>query len=79
MNTGQAIKQKVHQAIDELPSDGLEELVHFLDFLKFKYHTQRPSQAVALGGLWEHVDFDVRDADVRALRRQVTARLVQKM
>lgn len=79
MNTGQAIKQSVYHAIDELPSESLKELIHFLDFLKFKYQVQQPRTVVALGGLWKHLDFDVTDAEVRALRQRVTAQLQQKV
>jgi len=79
MSTGQAIKQRVYQAIDGLPSESFEELSHFLDFLKFKYHIQQPRKVVALGGLWKHLDFDVTDAEVRALRQRVTAQLLRKV
>lgn len=79
MSTGQAIKQRVYQSIDGLPSEGFEELSHFLDFLKFKYQAQQPRKVVALGGLWKHLDFDVTDADVRALRQRVTAQLLRKV
>lgn len=65
------------QAIDGLPSEGLVELSHFLDFLKFKYQVQQPRNTVALGGLWKQLDFDVTDAEVRALRQRVTAQLQQ--
>ncbi|MDQ7030295.1 MAG: DUF2281 domain-containing protein [Ardenticatenia bacterium] len=44
------MKRKVYQAIDELPPEGLEELVHFLDFLKFKYQTREPRKAVPRAG-----------------------------
>jgi len=79
MSTGQAIKQRVYQAIDGLPSESFEELSHFLDFLKFKYHIQQPRKVVALGGLWKHLDFDVTDAEVRALRQRVTAQLLREV
>lgn len=79
MSTGQVIKQRVYEAVDRLPPEGLEELVHFLDFLKFKYQAQRPRKVVALGGLWKHLDFDVTDAEVRALRQQVTAQALRKV
>ena len=69
----------MYQAIDELPSESLEELVHFLDFLKFKYQAQQSKKVVALGGLWKHLDFDVTDAEVRALRQRVTAQLLRKV
>ena len=79
MNTGQALKQRVYQRIDGLPSESFEELSHFLDFLKFKYQVQQPRKVVALGGLWKHLDFDVTDAEVRALRQRVSAQLLRKV
>ncbi len=79
MNTGQAVKQRVYQTINVLPSDSFEELTHFLDFLKFKYQVQQPRKVMALGGLWKHLDFDVTDAEVRALRQRVTTQLLQKV
>lgn len=78
MNTVQALKQSLYQTIEGLPSESLEELSHFLDFLKFKYQVQQPPKVVALGGLWQHLDFDVTDAEVRALRQRVTAPLLRK-
>jgi len=79
MNTAQAIKQRVYQVIDGLPSESFEELSHFLDFLKFKYQVQQPRKVVALGGLWKNLDFDVTDAEVRALRQRVTAQLLNSL
>ena len=79
MNTGQAVNQKVYQAIDGLPPESFDELFHFLDFLKFKYQVQQPRKVVALGGLWKHLDFDVTDAEVRVLRQRVTAQLLRKV
>ena len=79
MNIEPAIKQRVYQTIDGLPSESFEELTHFLDFLKFKYQVQQPRKVLALGGPWEHLDFDVTDAEVRALRQQVTMQLLQKV
>ena len=57
MSTGQAVKQQVYQAIDGLPSESVDELSHFLDFLKFKYQVQQPRKAVSLGGLMEAPGF----------------------
>ncbi len=79
MSTVQVVKQRVYQAIDGLPSESFEELTHFLDFLKFKYQVQQPRKVMALGGLWKHLDFDVTDAEVRALRQRVTAQLLRKV
>ena len=79
MTIDQVVRHKIHQAIDELPPESLEELAHFLDFLKFKYQAQPPRKVAVLGGLWQHLDFDVSDADVRALRQKVTAQLLRKV
>ena len=79
MITGQNIAQKVYQVLDGLPPESLEELSHFLDFLKFKYQVQQPRKVVALGGLWKDLDFDVTDVEVRALRQKVSAQLWRKM
>ncbi len=79
MTTGQTIAQKVSQALEGLPPESLEELSHFLDFLKFKYQVQQPRKVVALGGLWKDLYFDVTDAEVRALRQKVSAQLVRKV
>lgn len=79
MSTGQAIKQRVYQGLEGLPSESFEELSHFLEFLEFKYQVQQPRKVVALGGLWKHLDFDVTDAEVRALRQRVTAQLLRKV
>ena len=79
MDAGQATKQKAYQAIEELPPEGLEELARFLEFLKSKYRAQQPCQVLVLGGLWKDLSFDVSDADVRALRQQVTTQLLRKV
>lgn len=79
MDATQTVRQKMHQIIEELPPEGLRELSHFLDFLKFKHQAAQPPKVVTLGGLWEDLDFDVMDADIRALRQKVTAQLLEKM
>jgi len=77
MNTTQTVRQQVHQILEELPPESLEELAHFLDFLRFKYGAGKP-RVVALGGLWEGLDLDIGDEEVRALRQQVTARALER-
>ncbi|MBC7249754.1 MAG: hypothetical protein H5T62_05660 [Anaerolineae bacterium] len=49
------------------------------DFLKFKYLAKQPPEVAALGGLWQDLDFDVTDEDVRALRQRVTSELLNKV
>lgn len=78
MNTVQTVRQQVHQILEELPPESLEELAHFLDFLRFKYGAGKP-RVVALGGLWEGLDLAVEDEEVRALRQQVTARTMERV
>lgn len=77
MNSAQAVRQQVYQALDELPPEGLEELARFLDFLRFKHRVGKP-RVVALGGLWKGLDLDVSDEDIRALRQRVTARMLER-
>jgi len=54
-------------------------IIRFLDLLKFKYQAQQTRKVVALGGLWKDLDFDVTDAEVRALRQRVTAQLLRRV
>lgn len=79
MNATQTIRKKVYQTLDELPPEGFEELMRFLDFLKFKYLAKQPPEVTALGGLWKDLDFDVTDEDVRAMRQRVTIELLKKV
>ncbi len=58
--------------VDKLPPQGLEELGMFLEFLEYKYQDEPHTSAVALGGMWRELAFDVTDEDVRALRREIT-------
>jgi hypothetical protein len=75
-----ATKEQILQILDELPEESLAEVSQFLDFLKFKAGKSPalPKRVVKLGGLWEDVPFDVTDDEVRALRRAVTQRLLEK-
>lgn len=78
METKQVDKDNLHEIVDQLPPGGLRELSLFLDYLKFK-HKDEPSKNIAvLGGLWKDIDFDVTDADVRTLRREITAQIAEQ-
>jgi len=79
MQTMPAVKQKVYQAIEILPPQGLNELNQFLDYLKYKYRAERGTKIVALGGMWRNLPFDVTDEEVRTLRRRVTDTLLSKV
>ena len=73
-------RERILQTLSELPEESLVEVSQFLEYLKFKAEQPpaSPKRAVKLGGLWEDVPFDVTDDEVRALRRAVTHRLLEK-
>jgi hypothetical protein len=71
------VKRQVYQALSELPPGGFDELVQFLDYLKYKYKTGQ--KVVALKGLWADIPLDVTDQNIRHLRRQVSDQLLRKM
>jgi hypothetical protein len=71
------VKRQVYQALSELPPSGFDELVQFLNYLKYKYKAGQ--KIVALKGLWADVPLDVTDQDIRHLRRQVSEQLLRKV
>lgn len=73
-----AVKQQFYQALNELPSKGLDELLQFLDYLRYKHKAEQERKVVVLKGLWADIPFDVTDQDVRRLRQQVSAQLLRK-
>ena len=63
------IKQpELEKAIQPLPSAARKELLDYVAYLQQKHHCDAP--VARLGGLWADIDFDVDDADVRALRQR---------
>jgi hypothetical protein len=78
METLSHLKHKVLKTLGALPPQGLEELSQYLDFLEYKYRGDKNGPVVALGGRWRDLPFDVADADVRALRRQVSDELLDQ-
>ena len=76
-----AIKQQAYQALNKLPPGGFDELVHFLDYLKYKYEhkIEQEQKVIALKGLWADIPLDITDQDVRRLRQQVSAQLLRKV
>ena len=76
-----AVERQVYQALNELPPGGFDELIQFLDYLKYKYKhkARRGRKVVALKGLWADIPFDVTDQDIRHLRQQVSAQLLRKV
>jgi len=74
-----SVAQQVEQTVRVLPPAAQGELLHFLNYLQYKYQTGRPSTAVKLGGLWADVDLDINEEDVHALRQRVTARVLTRI
>ena len=74
-----AVKQHVYQALNELPPSGRDELLQFLDYLRYKHKAEQERKSVALWGLWADIPFDVTDQDIRRLRQRVSAQLLRKV
>ena len=74
-----AVKQQIYQALSELPPSGFDELVQFLDYLKYKYKAGQERKVVALKGLLADIPFDVTDQDIRHLRQHVGTQLLRKV
>ena len=62
-----AAKQKIIEALDELPGDSLVAVAEFVDFLRAKALTGVPAPPVVragkLGGLWSGFRFSAEDID----------------
>jgi hypothetical protein len=69
----------IERVVRALPLAAQQELQQFVDYLQHKYRDENKKQTVRLGGLWQDIEFDVDDEDVRSLRRQVTGRLMKKL
>ena len=67
------------ETIDALPPSAQKELADFVDYLQYKHRLDRHDEVLKLGGLWEGIDFDVTDEDIRALRQKVTRQLLGKV
>ena len=69
----------LEKVLRALPPAAHKELLGFVGYLRYKHKLEQAGPVVKLGGLWADVDLDVTDDDVRALREQVTAQLVNKI
>ncbi|MCK4315882.1 MAG: DUF2281 domain-containing protein, partial [Anaerolineae bacterium] len=74
-----AVKQHIYQVLNELPPSGRDELLQFLDYLRYKHKAEQGRKSVALKGLWADIPFDVTDQDIRRLRQRVSAQLLRKV
>lgn len=70
---------ELEKKIQALPPNARKELLDFIGYLQYKHQLDPFGQVVKLGGLWCDIDFDVTDEDIRALRRQVSRQLPEKV
>jgi len=60
-------------SLENLPPEGLQEVIHFLEYLRFKFpqksQTTTPYHPIALGGLWK--DEKIDDSDLDNVRREM--------
>jgi hypothetical protein len=77
MATQAIAPEQIEQAIRDLPPSAYSELAQFVGYLHYKYSSPG-STVVALEGLWADLDFDVTQEDVRRLREDVSARLIER-
>lgn len=77
MTTLAIAHEQIEQAIRSLPPPAQMELVHFIDYLHYKY-SDTGSSILALEGLWADINLDVDEEDVRRLREDVSTRLIDR-
>lgn len=70
---------KAKQIIQELPPTAQDELLNFLDYLRYKYQIEEKMKTVQLGGLWSDLDFDVSDKELRHFRQQTTSKITSNI
>jgi hypothetical protein len=73
------IKQRISEAVEELPAENLPEVLQFVEFLRSKITAPRPKRIARLRGLWANIPFDITDENIRELRRRVTEHLDKKV
>jgi hypothetical protein len=66
-------KQKIMLSLDKLPPEGLQEVVNFLEYMRFKFQnmsqTATPYKPIALGGLWKGETID--EKDIQEVRKEM--------
>ena len=67
------IKRRIILSLDNLPPEGLREVVNFLEYVRFKFPkkspTATPYRPIAFGGLWKNENID--DKDIDEVRREM--------
>jgi len=67
------IKRRIILSLDNLPPEGLREVVKFLEYVNFKFPSKAkattPYKPIVLGGLWKNENID--DKDIDEVRREM--------
>jgi hypothetical protein len=67
------IKRRIMLSLDKLPPEGLQEVVNFLEYVRFKFPkksaTTTPYRPIVFGGLWKNENID--DKDIDEVRREM--------
>jgi hypothetical protein len=73
MSSSVNVKQKIMLSLASLPPEGLQEVVNFLEYMRFKFQNMSPSSTpykpIALGGLWKGESID--EKDIREVRNEM--------
>lgn len=71
--TSNTVKQKIMLSLDSLPPEGLQEVINFLEYMRFKFQqisqAPTPYEPIALGGLWKGETID--DEDIKEVRKEM--------
>ncbi|MCU0288550.1 MAG: DUF2281 domain-containing protein [Acidobacteria bacterium] len=67
------IKKKIIVSLDTLPPGSLQEVINFLEYMRFKSQKKNqmstPYKPIAFGGLWK--DENIDDQDIDEVRREM--------
>ncbi|MGD2086404.1 MAG: hypothetical protein PVH61_09505 [Candidatus Aminicenantes bacterium] len=67
------VKQKIMVSLDSLPPEGLQEVVNFLEYMRFKFQdiSKKSTQykPIALGGLWRGET--INEKDIQEVRKEM--------
>ena len=65
MSSSVNVKQKIMLSLASLPPEGLQEVLNFLEYMRFKFQnmskTSTQYKPIALGGLWKRETIDEKD------------------
>lgn len=67
------VKEKILLSLDSLPPEGLQEVVNFLEYMRFKFQDMSKKspqyKPIALGGLWK--EEIINEKDIQEVRKEM--------